>query len=146
MMQNTLLEEKLINITKWLGTPMSFVIHTLFFVISFLLVFLGISFDKILLIVTTAVSLEAIYLAIFIQMTVNRQEEEIREVGEDIEDIQEEVEDISEDIDKIQEEKEEEEEEDVNNEEKNKIALMTIENNLQKVLKEIENIKKTKNK
>jgi len=142
-MHITWLEEKLINTTKWLGTPSSFVVHTLFFVIAFLFIFFGISFDKILLIVTTIVSLEAIYLAIFIQMTVNRQAEEIKEVGEDIEDIQEEVEDISEDIDKIQEK---ENTKNISKKIKSKFSLSAIKENLPKVFKEIKTIKKTNKK
>ncbi|MEK7616618.1 MAG: hypothetical protein AAB414_01025, partial [Patescibacteria group bacterium] len=39
----------------------------------------------------TWLSIEAIYLAIFIQMTVNRNTQSLEEVEEDIEDIQEEV-------------------------------------------------------
>src|SRR3989344_4792795 len=135
-MHITWLEEKLINTTKWLGTPSSFVVHTLFFVIAFLFIFFGISFDKILLIVTTIVSLEAIYLAIFIQMTVNRQ-------AEDIEDIQEEVEDISEDIDKIQEK---ENTKNISKKIKSKFSLSAIKENLPKVFKEIKTIKKTNKK
>ena len=154
------IDNKSIALTKWIGTPGSLVLHTILFLIAFALPFFGFSFDKILLIVTTIVSLEAIYLAIFIQMTVNRQSEEIKEVGEDIEDIQEDVkevgeeiediqedvegiqedvEDISEDIDRIQEEQEDES---LTDEEKIKQTISSIEKNLQKVLAEIESIKK----
>ncbi len=59
--------------------------------------------DMVLLIVTTVVSLEAIYLAIFIQMTVNRQAKELHDVSEDVEEIQEEVEEISKDVEEISE-------------------------------------------
>lgn len=90
-----------------IGSVLSLVAHSIFFVGIFSLLFFGFSFDQILLILTTVVSLEAIYLAIFIQMTVNRHSENIEEVREDIEDIQEDVEDISEDIEDIQEDVEE---------------------------------------
>ena len=90
-----------------IGSVPSLVAHSIFFVGIFSLLFFGFSFDQILLILTTVVSLEAIYLAIFIQMTVNRHSENIEEVREDIEDIQEDVEDISEDIEDIQEDVEE---------------------------------------
>lgn len=63
----------------------------------------NIGFDKILLILTTLVSLEAIYLSIFIQMTVNKHSEELEEVSEDIEEIQEDVDEIQENIEDIQE-------------------------------------------
>jgi predicted nucleic acid-binding Zn-ribbon protein len=73
------------------------------FVLAFVLVFLGVDFDKVLLVLTTLVSLEAIYLAIFIQMTVNRNTQSLEEVEEDIDEIQEDVEGIEKDIDEIQE-------------------------------------------
>ena len=86
------------KITGWVGTPASIVLHSIFFVGIFGLVFLGISSGEILLILTTVVSLEAIYLAIFIQMTVNRNTQALEAVEDDIEGLQEDVEDISEDI------------------------------------------------
>jgi len=49
----------------------------------------GLDFEHMLIILTTIVSLEAIYLALFIQMTVNKTSEEIEDVGEDIKEIQE---------------------------------------------------------
>jgi len=90
-----------------IGSVTSLALHSVFFVGIFFLEFFGISFDKILLILTTVVSLEAIYLAIFIQMTVNRHDTKLLEVHEHIEDIQEDVEEISEDIEDIQEDVEE---------------------------------------
>lgn len=51
------------------------------------------------MILTTTVSLEAIYLAIFIQMTINRQSQNIEDIQEDVEDISEDVEDIQEEDD-----------------------------------------------
>lgn len=56
-----------------------------------------------LLVLTTLVSLEAIYLSIFIQMSVNKNTADIEVIQEDVEDIQEYVEDIQEDIEGIQE-------------------------------------------
>lgn len=97
--------EKIANgITWWIGSIPSLIVHTLFFIISFLLPILHIvEFDKMLLILTTVVSLEAIYLAIFIQMSVNKSHEKIEDIQEDIEDIQEDIEEISEDIEEINE-------------------------------------------
>jgi peptidoglycan hydrolase CwlO-like protein len=63
----------------------------------------GISSEDVLLILTTVVSLEAIYLSIFIQMTVNQHAEELEEVSEDIGEIQEDVDEIQKDVDEIQE-------------------------------------------
>ena len=101
------LEKISLRMRNWIGTPMSLFVHTVVFAASFVLVYLGYSLEQVLLVLTTAVSLEAIYLAIFIQMTVNRQAEQIEEVGEDIEDIQEEVQDLGEDVEEISEDVEE---------------------------------------
>lgn len=91
------------NLTTWIGTPQSILAHTAIFMGVFALVLFGISFDKILLTLTTVLSLEAIYLAIFIQMTVNRTTKSLAGVEKDIDDIQEDVEDLGEDIGDIQE-------------------------------------------
>lgn len=85
------LEKASFKLTGWIGTPISLILHTMFFIGIFTLRYFGVTTDYILLILTTAVSLEAIYLSIFIQMTVNRNTESLEEVEEDIEDIQEDV-------------------------------------------------------
>ncbi len=91
------------KITRWIGSPQSILVHTLFFIGIFGLRFFGVPADDILLILTTIVSLEAIYLSIFIQMTVNKHSEELEEVSEDIEEIQKDVDEIQEDVGEIQE-------------------------------------------
>ncbi len=83
--------------TYYIGTNTSILIHTILFAGIFSLRFFGTTTEEILLILTTAVSLEAIYLAIFIQMTVNRTTESLASVEEDIDDIQENIDDIQED-------------------------------------------------
>lgn len=97
------MENIAIGATRYIGSLPSLILHTFFFVGIFSLSVFGFTFDQIMLILTTAVSLEAIYLSIFIQMTVNRQSEQIAEVSEDVEEISEDVEEISKDIDDIQE-------------------------------------------
>lgn len=99
------------KLTKWIGSPQSIIIHTIFFIAIFSLRFFGVSASDILLVLTTIVSLEAIYLAIFIQMTVNKHGEELEEVSEDIEEIQEDVDEIQKDVEEIQEEVKDEHEE-----------------------------------
>ncbi|MES2014465.1 MAG: DUF1003 domain-containing protein [Patescibacteria group bacterium] len=95
-------------LTHWIGSISSLVVHTLLFGVAFILGVLGIApWDSILLVLTTIVSLEAIYLSIFIQMTVNRHAESLKEVEEDVEDIQEDIEEITEDVEGIQEDIEE---------------------------------------
>lgn len=99
MLQKTIVEK----ITAGIGSVTSLAIHTAVFAISFLFAVFGvISWNFMLLVLTTVVSLEAIYLAIFIQMTVNRQARELAEVSGDVEDIQENIEEISQDVDEIQ--------------------------------------------
>lgn len=65
------------NITEAVGSTGSLFVHTALFIITFALVIFDVSMDWILLFVTTAVSLEAIYLAIFIQRSTNRQEKRL---------------------------------------------------------------------
>ncbi len=79
------------QLTQSVGTSKSLIVHTIFFIGIFSLLLLGVSLDDILLILTTAVSLEAIYLAIFIQISVNKTTQSLEQVGDDIDDIQEDV-------------------------------------------------------
>lgn len=89
--------------TKWIGSIQSLVVHTLLFALSFSLVFFGVALEQILLVVTTVVSLEAIYLAIFIQIALNQQAQSLEEVEKDVDKIQDTVEEIHEDVEEIQE-------------------------------------------
>jgi uncharacterized membrane protein len=61
------------SVTDWLGSTTSILMHTIIFAGFFALVLFGVSGEEVLLILTTVVSLEAIYLAIFIQRSVNKQ-------------------------------------------------------------------------
>ncbi|PIZ99565.1 MAG: hypothetical protein COX77_01085 [Candidatus Komeilibacteria bacterium CG_4_10_14_0_2_um_filter_37_10] len=97
------------KVTAWVGSTTSLIIHSILFALSFILIILGVETDQVLLVLTTIVSLEAIYLSIFIQMTVNRNtaslqdvEEDINEIQEDVEEVQKDVEEISEDVEEIQ--------------------------------------------
>lgn len=97
------IESVSVKITNWMGTPQSLIVHTIIFIGIFSLPFFGFSFEEILLALTTAVSLEAIYLALFIQMTVNRNTQSLEDVEEDIDEIQQDVEEIEGDFGEIQE-------------------------------------------
>jgi len=102
------LERMADGITSWIGSIPSLIIHTLLFITSFLLPVFGIvDVDKMLLVLTTVLSLEAIYLSILIQMSVNKSHEKIEDIQEDIEEISEDIEDIQEDIEEISEDLEE---------------------------------------
>ncbi|MEI8224152.1 MAG: DUF1003 domain-containing protein [bacterium] len=97
------IESIALKATKWIGSPQSLIVHTILFAGAFIVALLGIPFDRVLLVLTTIVSLEAIYLSIFIQMSVNRNEKRLDLVSEDIDEIQEDIEEISEDIEEISE-------------------------------------------
>ncbi len=101
--KNKQLEDLAIRLTEAIGTPISIIIHTALFIVAFLFYFAGVKFDTILLVLTTIVSLEAIYLSLFIQLSVNKNTESLEEVEEDIEEIQEDVEGLEGEFDEIQE-------------------------------------------
>ncbi len=115
MAQKTKIQKTALSVTRWVGSLQSIVIHTIVFAASFLVVYFGVvALERMLLVLTTVVSLEAIYLAIFIQMTINIQqaaleevEQDIDEIQGDIDEIQEDVDEIAEDVDEIQEDVEE---------------------------------------
>lgn len=97
-----------ISVTRWIGSPASLVVHTAIFIGVFVAsAFSIIPFQEMLLVLTTIVSLEAIYLAVFIQMTLNYTTQELVEVSEDIEEIRENVGEIQEDVGELQEDVEE---------------------------------------
>lgn len=106
------LEELAFSITRWIGSLQSVIVHTFLFAGSFIVVVAGvIAFDRMLLVLTTIVSLEAIYLSIFIQMSLNHTRESLAEVEHDIDEIQEDVGEIQEDVGEIQEDVDEIQEE-----------------------------------
>lgn len=90
-------------LTRVIGSPASIIVHTIFFALCFVAAaFKFVEFNTMLLVLTTLVSLEAIYLAIFIQMTINHTTESIVEVSEDIKEIQEDVGEVQVDVGEIQ--------------------------------------------
>jgi methyl-accepting chemotaxis protein len=132
-------------VTRWIGSPISLVTHTIIFIAFFIAVKTGyIEYDEMLLVLTTIVSLEAIYLSIFIQMTINYTTQELVEVGEDIEEIQEDIGEIQEDVDELQEDVEDivEDDESVKRvESEEKAALDEIQTDLRKLLADVEKLK-----
>jgi peptidoglycan hydrolase CwlO-like protein len=104
MAQKTKIQKAALGVTGWVGSLQSIVLHTIVFSASFIAVYVGaVSFDRMLLVLTTLVSLEAIYLAIFIQMTINIQQAALDEVEQDIDEIQGDIDEIQEDVDEIAE-------------------------------------------
>lgn len=139
------LEKTADKATRWIGSTNSLIFHTIVFIVVFLLPFFGAKLDTVLLVLTTIVSLEAIYLAIFIQMSVNKTNLDIEEIQEDVEDIAEDVEEIQKDVDEIQEdieEIEEDSEEDVKIDQREIETLTSIQNTLAELQREIEQLKK----
>lgn len=102
-----LFEKGAFNIIKHIGSIKSIIFHSVFFLFFLILGFSGFDWNGLLLVLTTLVSLEAIYLAIFIQMTVNQNTQSLAEVEEDIDEIQKDIDDIQEDVDDIAEDEKE---------------------------------------
>ncbi len=129
------------RLTTWIGSVPSLVLHSIIFFAFLILSVIGIfPWDLMLLILTTIVSLEAIYLAIFIQMTVNRHTESLREVEADVEEIQEDIEEMSEDLEEMTEDESEEE----HKKSQDAATLETLTNDIRKILDDLEQLKKVK--
>lgn len=153
-----------------IGSTASLIVHTIIFLVFFILILIGYSAERLLLILTTLVSLEAIYLAIFIQMSVNKNtasleeveedleelsddiedvtesleevEEELGEISEDIEDIQEGIDEIEEDIEEIEEDIEEDNKQDNLDQRQNEEKFAEIHKTLEDILKQLQSLKK----
>jgi peptidoglycan hydrolase CwlO-like protein len=123
------------NAIRWIGSINSLLIHTLLFIVFFALLFFA-DAQKILLVLTTIVSLEAIFLSIFIQMSVNIQSNKLNSVASDVEEIQKDVEEIQEDVEEIQEDVEEIQEEDEED-----AQYLKIEKTMNRLLKEVSELK-----
>lgn len=146
------LEKHAEKATRWIGSTSSLIFHSIVFLVCFLLPIFGVRFETMLLVLTTVVSLEAIYLAIFIQMSVNKNSADIEDIQEDVEDIAEDVEEIQKDVDEIQEdvdeiqedieEIEEDSDEDVKIEKKEIKTLTAIQETLAQLQREIEELKR----
>lgn len=127
-----------LGVTKWIGSPFSIVIHSIVFVGAFWLSFDGlVPLDRMLLVLTTIVSLEAIYLSLLIQMTINYTTQSIEEVAEDIEGIQEDVDELQEDVEEMSEEDKEE----GIREKDQKDALANIHSDLKRLVEDINKLK-----
>ena len=145
---STMLDKMADSVISWIGSTASLVFHTLLFITSFLLpLFKVVDFEEMLLVLTTIMSLEAIYLSIFIQMSVNKSnkhieviKEDVNEIQEDIDEIQEDIDEIQEDIDEIQEDIDEiadDEDEDEHKEKAQKVILKSNVSNNKQEIKEL---------
>lgn len=147
------IQKTAISITRWIGSPASVVTHTILFIGAFWGAAIGwFDFEEMLLILTTIVSLEAIYLSIFIQMTINYTTQSIEEVAEDIEEIQEDVGELQEDVGEMQEdvgelqenveEISEDEEQDDKRKREQRETLVDIQADVHKLMEDLERLKK----
>ena len=147
---NHRIKKTALTVTRWIGSTVSLVIHTIIFIAAFLAVHYDlIRFEEMLLILTTIVSLEAIYLSIFIQMTINYTTQELEDISEDVEEmqedvaeLQEDVEDISEDVEEMSEEEASEEAAEAARKAEQSKTLVTIQSDLRKLMTDIEKLQK----
>jgi hypothetical protein len=142
-MKASRLEQIAEKLILWIGSTSSLVVHTFLFLAVFLLGIFGADWNKVLLILTTVVSLEAIYLAVFIQISVNKTSQSLKSVETDIDEIQEDVDEIQEDVDEIQEDigeiQQEDKIEEVEKNEQEK-ALAEIREEIKILMKNIEKL------
>lgn len=142
-----------------IGSVRSVVLHTIVFSLFFLAAaFQVVSLELVLLVLTTVVSLEAIYLAIFIQMAINRNTQSLLDVEEDIEEIQEDVGEIQEGVAEVQEDMDEIQEEILDGQEDlfgnkapvdslergGEVTLGTIKADLARLLEDLETLKESR--
>lgn len=134
------LDNKVNSFIEWIGSFPSLIIHTVIFISCFLAGLIWDNWDTVLLVLTTIVSLEAIYLSIFIQMSINRNTESLQEVEKDIDEIQEDIDELQEDVEELNEEDEQEETE----EEQDRRLLKDIQDNILKITADLQQLKKNK--
>lgn len=132
-----IMEKIVIKIINSIGSVWSLIIHTVLFLLAFIFYFLGYDLSEVLLVLTTIVSLEAIYLSILIQLSVNIQSKVVQSIQEDVEGIQEDVGEIQEDVEEINED--EEDDEDIK---KIKETMTVIQKTLGVLMKEVTELKK----
>jgi hypothetical protein len=139
------------HVITWIGSPASLIVHTIAFAACFTVCLLHwVGWNLMLTVLTNVVSLEAIYLAIFIQFSVNLQakslrgveadvesiQEDVEELGEHVEGIKEDVEDIQEDIGEISEDAAEEQ-----RKHKQAQTLEALTNDVRAMLQHLETLK-----
>lgn len=130
---------------RWIGSFSSLIVHSILFLLCFISGLVWDHWDTVLLALTTIVSLEAIYLAIFIQMSINKNTASLQAVEADIDEIQEDVEDIAEDVDEIAEDVEELNEDDAEEETQEDLdrrLLKEIQENMARIAVDLDQLKK----
>ncbi len=96
------IEKAALTATNAFGSIWSIAIHTVLFIGAFIFIAMGASLNRVLLALTTFVSMEAIYLSILIKMSANQQTKTLEKVEYAMEEIVEDVEEIKHDVDIIE--------------------------------------------
>lgn len=91
--QMSFFEKFSLRLSHMIGSPISLILHTIAFGGFFILRYLGVVPNSLLLVLIAAVCLEAIYLVIFIQMIVKNNTTRLTRAQLDIEQIQQEEKD-----------------------------------------------------
>ncbi len=92
------------KVTTWIGSTASLVVHTILFAFTFSSHWLfGWEYSFILLVLTTVVSLEAIYISIFIQRAVNQQAIRLTDVEQTLDEVEESIDEVEESLDGVEE-------------------------------------------
>ena len=90
MVKPTYLEKFSFKLAKWIGSPFSLLLHTIVFGGFFVLRYYGFVSTPVLIALTAAVVLEAIYLVIFIQMVVKNNTNSLTVLQGNVEEIKQE--------------------------------------------------------
>lgn len=93
MIRPTIFEKLSFKLAKWIGSPISLILHTVIFGGFFIFRYLGFVTNSVLLVLTAAVCLEAIYLVINVSMIIRNNTRSLLEVQEKITQMQQEEED-----------------------------------------------------
>lgn len=95
---NSLGERIATRIIDWIGTTSSLLLHSIVFLIFMILIISGYQTQTVMLVLTTGLSIEAIYLAIFIQISLNKNNKILEEVCEEVVELKEEENDVISDL------------------------------------------------
>lgn len=94
MIKPNFLEKISLTLSRCIGSPLSLFLHTLVFGGFFILRYLGYVNNTILVFLTAAVCLEAIYLVIFIQMIVKNNTRNLTLMQDNVEEIKQEEQEV----------------------------------------------------
>ena len=94
MVKPNLLEQISFKLTRLIGSPLSLILHTALFGGFFILRYFGLIPNAFVLVLAAGVCLEALYLVIFVQMTIKNNTVSLTKMQEKIDQIQQEEEEV----------------------------------------------------